>query len=123
MSYEKYVALNRNDDTWADEIIIQATARYLKRTISCFMSTWGINGEWLDFAPLEINEELKSLCIANKTNYYFVGSQPDVGSQPKKQRKAKKVFIETAIFSAFNESYLLFVLFLRCQQQQQQQQQ
>jgi len=60
---------------YIEEIIIQGTARFLKRTISCFMTSDNWN-DWLDYAPLEFNESLSPICIGNVAGLYFVGSSP-----------------------------------------------
>jgi len=75
LNFDAYIAKYTKPINYVEEIMIQATARFLKRTISCFMTADNCN-DWLDYAPLELNESLAPICIANVAGLYFVGSSP-----------------------------------------------
>ncbi len=71
LTYKEFIKEQRDQTKHVDEMIIQGTARFLNRTISCYFSHWN---DWLDFAPLQLNDSMPTLCIGNVGSRHFVGS-------------------------------------------------
>ncbi len=74
MSFEDYMESLRDCKTWADEMVVQATATLLNRSILCFLSN---TADWATYSPLYDAVDQPPLCIANELNSHFVGSIPN----------------------------------------------